>query len=131
MLVKKDGRMWSTGIEPDIDIHGAKFMQVFSSGVVAAAAGNHNSIVLKRDGSVMMPVKDSQGQFYFFDGFAISKRTFTVVQTIPHAYSVATGAYHSMALTHGGYVWAMGWNQYGHLGAHEKLSEKEKKVILE
>ena len=110
----QDGSVWSTGVGSDSRRIG--FVKVIASGAVAAAAGNYFSIVLEKFGSVLITGKNIKGQLGFFDGSAIRRRAFSVVNLIPGAMAVAAGGYHSMVLTQGGRVWATGWNKYGQLG---------------
>ena len=114
MIIKQDGSVWSTGVQPDSKAKG--FVQIFSVGVKAAAAGNSFSMVLNDVGMVMITGKNNKGQLCFFDGSPISRRTFFIVKNIPVAKAVIAGGYHSMVLTHGGRLWAAGWNKYGQLG---------------
>ena len=114
MLVRQDGSVWSTGVYSDD--RRTSFVQIFSKGATAAAAGNYYSIVIFQDASVWITGKDSQGQLSFFDGSTTSKASFSKVKITPGAKAVAAGGYHCIILTQVGHVWAVGWNKYGQLG---------------
>ena len=115
ILVRQDGSVWSTGVKID-GRRELSFVQVMPSGATAAAVSNHNSIVLKQSGYVWVTGKSTKERLFFFDQSTSSKRTFSIMQSIPGAYALAAGGYHSMVLTNKGRAWAMGWNKYGQLG---------------
>ena len=114
VLVTQDGSVWSTGVNTDGVSEG--FIRVIENNAIAAAAGTGYSIVLKQDGAVWTTRTNIRGQVSFFEGTAISRRTFSLARSIAGAKAVAAGSYHSIILTHEGDVWATGWNKYGQLG---------------
>ena len=114
MLLKHDGSIWSTGVKSDTESN--NFLPVFLSGAKAAATGNYYSIVLMEDDSLWTTGKNPKGRQYIFDGSTISRHTFSYMDLIPGAKDVTAGGYHSMVMTHDGFIWATGWNKYGQLG---------------
>ena len=114
VLLKQDGSVWSTGVNPDD--RSESFVPIFPQGAMTAAAGNYYTIVLTQDWNVLITGKSSNAQLSFFDGSAANRRTFSTAVKIPGAKAVAAGGYHSLVLTDEGVVWATGWNKYGQLG---------------
>ena len=116
MIVKRDGSVWSSGV--NADGRSDSFLQVIPRGGKAIAAGIGYSAVLKEDGSIWATGENPEGQRQpCASDEPVTKRcTFTFVRTIPGATAIAAGGYHSIVLTKEGRVWATGWNKYGQLG---------------
>ena len=90
-----------------------------SSGEVhaaTAAAGYFHTVVLKSDGTVWTWGYNGQGQLG--DGTTTTRLLPVQVSALSGVTvtSVAAGAYHTLALTSGGTVWAWGYNGQGQLG---------------
>ena len=69
ILVKKDGSMWTSGLNANGQLgigeamaSSKSFVQVMSGGVTAAAAGFEHTVVVKEDGSVWVTGQNSKGQ---------------------------------------------------------------------
>ena len=73
-MLRKDGSVWSTGV--DSDYLKSSFVQVIPSGAAAVTTDIYYSLVLKDDGGVTITGK---GQLSFFDGSATSRRMFVVL----------------------------------------------------
>ena len=65
LLMRRDGSVWSTGI--NLDGRQKNFIEVIPNGATAAAVGNHYSIVLKEDDNVWATGKHSaaEGRLFF------------------------------------------------------------------
>ena len=108
ILVKKDGSMWTSGLNSNGQLGigetmplSKSFIEVMSSGVMAAAAGVEHSVVVKADGSVWVTGKNSKGQL----ATTGDKDVFSMVDFPGHAKAVAAGSYHSLVVTDQGGVW--------------------------
>ena len=125
MVLTKYGHVWSTGLneraqlgdqlDDDSTLDKATFVRVISSGsrVVAMAAGDAHSVVVKKDGSVWATGRNYYGQLG--DGSTDDKTDFVKAMSSGAAH-VAAGSYHSLVVKRGGSVWATGRNEYGQLG---------------
>ena len=102
MVVKQDGSVWSTGIETDSK--NAGFVQVIPSGAAAAGVGTSYSIVLMKNGDIMMNTNPTSVEFYEYQ------------QKISGIKTVSAGSGHSIILTDEGRVYISGWNKFGQLG---------------
>ena len=90
-----------------------EFSEVFSSGVVAVAAGESHSAVVTTDGSVWTSGRNLYGELG--DGTWSNTKSFVQVFS-GSASDVVAGSSHTMVLDGGGNVWAVGYNIYGQLG---------------
>ena len=121
MVLTQQGWVWSAGwnkhgqIGDGSVVDKTRFIRVVSSGekVVAVAAGDTHSIVLRQDGSVWATGQNNNGQLG--DGSNTDSKIFVKVIS-SSAADVIAGGYHSMALKQDGSVWVAGWNEYGNLG---------------
>ena len=121
MILTREGSVWGTGwnvygqLGDDSSSYRARFCVVISSGVkvVAVAAGELHSVLLKQDGSVWAAGRNQYGQLG--DGSDTDRKSFVKVMS-RGAKAVAAGGYHSMVLKEDGSVWATGWNEFGQLG---------------
>ena len=126
MLLKKDGSVWSSGLNHDLQLgidssvyQVKNFIQAIPSGAKAISAGSYHSIVLKKDTTVWTTGRNSEGQLG--DGSETSRNNFSPVKNIlpmdvGGAKAVAAGGFHSMVLMQDGSVSATGWNKYGQIG---------------
>ena len=92
------------------------FAQSFSGPrnmVVAMAAGDHHSMVIKQDGSAWGAGRNYNGQLG--DGFRGDRNQFVRV-VHDGAVGVAAGGFHSLILKTDDSVWTTGWNAFGQLG---------------
>ena len=121
MVVTEGGKVWVMGwntygqLGDGLTTYTNSFFAAISSGagVVAVAAGDHHSIVLKQDGSVWAAGRNHHGQLG--DG-SVSDRNRFVKVVSDGAADVTAGTDHSLVLKQDGSVWATGWNEYGQLG---------------
>jgi alpha-tubulin suppressor-like RCC1 family protein len=133
VALKSDGSVWTWGWNVDgqlgdgttankstpVQVKGAGGSGTLSD-VVAVAAGERHTVALKSDGSVWTWGGNSIGQLG--DGTTVAKSTPVQVKgaggsgTLSGIVSVATGSFHTVALTSDGSVWAWGTNFYGQLG---------------
>ena len=121
LLTVHNGRVWATGwnkygqLGDGSTIDKIRFFRVISTGmkVVGVAAGDSHSIVLRRDGSVLVAGRNNNGQLG--DGSRNDRCRFVTVM-FSGAADVHAGSYHTMVRKKDGSVWATGWNEYGQLG---------------
>jgi alpha-tubulin suppressor-like RCC1 family protein len=76
------------------------------NGVVAVAAGNHHSLALGRDGTVMACGDNGEGQLGLGD--TDDRDTFTVVPSLSDVVDIDAGDRHTIAVTCEGEVWTWG-----------------------
>ena len=121
MVLTKKGRVWAAGwnkygqLGDGSTLTRTRFVRSVFSGakVVALAAGDTHSIVLKQDGSAWTVGQNNNGQLG--DGSQTDRKSFVMVISSGGA-DVVAGGYHTMVLKQDGSVWAAGWNEYGQLG---------------
>ena len=125
-LVKQDGSLWGTGVDPDSRSKKINFAPVLSEGAKAAAVGNHFTIVLAQNGTVwvlgnIIMVHDMKQ--------ATRERPSITTHFLDGAKALAAGGYHSLILTRQGEVFGIGWNKYGQLG-DELMDTKDKLTMI-
>ena len=89
-LMQRNGTVWAAGvnmfgqlgIDLKTNIMKPNFVELFSGGAKAVAAGGGHSIVLKQDGSVWSTGRNMYGQLG--DGSMVSKSTFSMVLSAVH-----------------------------------------------
>jgi alpha-tubulin suppressor-like RCC1 family protein len=86
----------------------------YLSDVIAIAAGNSHSMVLKADGTVWTWGLNANGQLG--DGTTDQRATLVPVTGLIQVTSIACGKAHSLAVAQDGRVWAWGGNWNGQLG---------------
>lgn len=90
------------------------------TGIVAIAAGRWHSVALRNDGAVFAWGVNTNGQLG--DGTTTQRTTpvrvtdSTGAGNLTGITAISAGAYHSVALQSGGYVWSWGLNNNGQLG---------------
>ncbi len=88
--------------------------------IVAIDAGRSHSIALKADGTVWTWGSDTNGELG--DDLTLSNKSTPVqVSGLSGVYAIAAGAYHNLALTCSGKMWAWGQDTYGQLGNNATL----------
>ena len=125
MVLKQDGTVWAMGDNKygqlgDGSTTSRKsmlrvtndFMQYFSTGAKAIAAGFLHSMVLQEDGTVWATGRNDHGQLG--DGSKLLRNSF--VQVTNGAQGVAAGGWHSAVLKVDGSFWTAGANSQGQLG---------------
>jgi len=126
LALKSDGTVWAwganragrlvedtSGMYADITIP----VQINNlTGVIAVAAGDDHSLVLKSDGTVWAWGGNHDGQLG--NGSTSFNRTTTPVQVknLTEVTAVALGSGYSLAQKSDGTAWAWGGNAYGYLG---------------
>ena len=122
MVLTHYGRLWATGwnkygqIGDGSTTDKSKFVAVSSTqgkAVMAMAAGDVHSIIMKKDGSVWSTGRNCNGQLG--DGLTVDRSSFVKVM-LNGAADVAAGDHHSMVLKLDGSVWTTGRNRHGQLG---------------
>ena len=120
MVIKKDGSVWSTGVNmygqigDGSNIDRDSFVTVISRYRFgkAVAAGAHHSLVVTHSGNLVATGLNAHGQLG--DGTLTNTNIF--VSVLSGAMAVAAGGGHSMALKRDGSVWMAGKNKHGQLG---------------
>ena len=84
------------------------------TGVIAIAAGEHHTVALKSDGTVLAWGWNSSGQLG--DGGTTSRVTPVQTSNLSGVQAIAVAWNHTMAVKSDGTVWAWGWNAFGQLG---------------
>jgi hypothetical protein len=82
--------------------------------VVAIAAGDGHTVVLKRDGTVWAWGRNWSGQLG--DGTYTNRATPVAVSGLTEVIAIAAGMEYTVALKSDGTAWAWGSNEYGQLG---------------
>ena len=123
MVLTRQGRVWATGWNKygQLGDGSTKDRTFFirldpnekKDVIVAIAAGDIHSIVLKQDGSVWAAGRNSNGQLG--DGSNSDRKSFVEVMS-SGAADVFAGGSHSMVLKQDSSVWATGYNACGQLG---------------
>ena len=126
LALKKDGTVWgwrrnNNGSLGDNTLtHRATAMQVkdsattYLTGIIDIAAGQTNSIALKRDGTVMVWGYNASGQLG--NGTTTHSLIAIPLSGMTNAKAVAVGQHCNFILKKDGTVYALGQNNYGQLG---------------
>jgi len=124
--VKQDGSLWATGRNDHGQLgdgswnHKKSFVKVIatatsgSAPVMAVAAGDQHTMVVKQDGSLWATGWNKYGQLG--DGSIESNKNSFVKVISSGVKAVAAGSYHTMVVKQDGSLWATGDNVYGRLG---------------
>jgi alpha-tubulin suppressor-like RCC1 family protein len=122
LALKSDGTVWSWGENTFGQLGDGTTMDRSSpvqvadlTHVTAISAGNFHSVAIKDDGTAWSWGDNTYGQL----GDATNKAQNKPVQVkgnIASVKSIASGAYHTLAIDQDGVVWAWGDNYFGELG---------------
>jgi len=124
LALENSGSVWAFGTNGDGELGlAATFTSTnrpaknsyFSNDVVALAAGGFHSLALKFDGTVWAFGRNVEGQLGLASNIASTNRPVRV-PGLSNVVAIAAGAYHSLAMTWDGTVWAFGKNSFGQLG---------------
>ena len=123
VALKKDGTVWTWGMNCDsqLGVETSEDKSVLPvqvpglNNVVAIAAGEGHTLVLKKDGSLWSWGSNSNGQLG--SGSKVAKSVTPVqVSGLTTITAIASGGFHNLALRRDGTVWAWGSNCDGQLG---------------
>lgn len=122
LALKSDGSVWAWGGNSEGQLgdgtttNRTKPVQVAGlPPIVAVSAGGWHSLALDADGNVWSWGSGGQGQLG--DGTAVTRKPLpTIVPGLDGVAQIAAGAFHSLAMTEDGKVWAWGYNGGGQLG---------------
>ncbi|OPH57176.1 hypothetical protein BC351_25230 [Paenibacillus ferrarius] len=122
LALKKDGTVWSWGENTFGQLGDGTTMDRLApvqvadlTHVSAISAGNFHSVVIKDDGTAWSFGDNTYGQLGDGTNTAQSKPV-QVKGNIASVKSIASGAYHTLAIDQDGVVWAWGDNFFGELG---------------
>lgn len=100
------------------------------SGVKSVSSGGSHSVALKSDGTVWTWGGNDDGQLGI-GAMGGSDRTSPVEVTgLEKVVAVATGMYHTLALTDNGFIWAWGSNSDGQLGNESIPAQASSPVLV-
>ncbi|AEC02461.1 fimbrillin family protein [Parasphaerochaeta coccoides] len=143
MILKKDGTLWAIGENSNgqlgdgtttdrttpVPVKASIDPDDFMTGVAAVSAGNHHTMILKKDGTLWATGTNFSGELG--DGTTTDRTTPVQVKasTAPNDFmtnvaAVSTGIDYTMILKKDGTLWATGFNLFGQLGVGDNNSIK-------
>ncbi|WP_295456262.1 CARDB domain-containing protein [uncultured Thiodictyon sp.] len=101
------------------------------TGVATVVSGEAHTVALKTDGSLWAWGENAHGQLGNGQlGDVITASQLTPVKILTGVAAVAAGAYHTLALTTDGKLWAWGWNWCGQVGDGTTTDQPSPVLIL-
>ena len=124
VALRADGTVWTWGrnnygqlgngtYDGSPAAHSTPFQVLGLSNVVAVAAGEFHTVVLKADGTIWSWGDNGNGQLG--DGSTTNRYAPVRVGGLNGMVALAAGAYHTLAVDSDGAVWAWGSNYYGQI----------------